>query len=63
MVLSQLPLVDLFLHLGNFLGLQRLLNYKVGEHVQDKFIHEVVANVGAVFEVYPQEPDCIWLRY
>ena len=63
MVLPEFPLVDLLLHFGNLLGLQRLLDNKVGEHVQDKFVHKIVANVGAVFEVDPQEPDCIWLLY
>lgn len=62
-VLPEFPLVDLLLHFGNLLGLQRLLDDKVGEHMQDKFVHEVVANVRAVFEVDPQEPDCIGLLY
>ena len=62
-VLPEFPLVDLLLHFGHLLGLQRLLDDKVGEHMQDKFVHEVVANVRAVFEVDPQEPDCIGLLY
>ena len=62
-VLPKFPLIDLLLHFSNLLGLQRLLNNKVGDDMQDKFVHEIVVNIGAVFQMDPQEPDCIWLGY